>query len=507
MPRMSRSFARALIAVVALAHATFFIIYQSPDWLTQWTDQAGYTRLGDALATTGRFTRYPIYPPIHARSAPHARLPGVRRRRQPTLGPGSTAGRDRASRGVRGDLPDRLRDDTTRCQRPRRLAAGLATALYPPLPYFVALTLTEVFTTFLVTAAVVLVAARAARRRRLDVAAGIVLDGRGVDASQLPVSAAWPCRRLRGLIAPRSRIARRRSLRAGSSSFVGVTPWIVYNVIYFSIVSLVAAGWRESAERCGKEPGRSHCPGTRTRRRSRISPSRRGTVPLSMSEVRAYAASERISTSNRCCATFISGRTSAECGTTPQDPWERAAARVAADHEYGRLALDNIRRDPDQHIWRRADSRRRCCSGSPRFPVRYSDINALPTIVIRLIWFAQALLMARGDRRPRRSCGSVAPRAEAAAFAALLVYITAVHAVLFSEARYALPAKPMVVAAGDGGGVAVLREDSEPIVLTVVAAGQRWLAADRLPPSQSQTDWPTDVRRVLWTPGSGRPLG
>ena len=41
---MSRSFARALIAVVALPHATFFIVYQSPDWLTQWPEQAGYLR-------------------------------------------------------------------------------------------------------------------------------------------------------------------------------------------------------------------------------------------------------------------------------------------------------------------------------------------------------------------------------------------------------------------------------------------------------------------------------
>ena len=36
-------------------------------------------------------------------------------------------------------------------------------------------------------------------------------------------------------------------------------------------------------------------------------------------------------------------------------------------------------------------------------------------------------------------------RTEAAAFAALIVYVTAVHAVLYSEARYALPAKPVVL--------------------------------------------------------------
>jgi hypothetical protein len=59
---MSRLSACALIVSVALAHATFFIVYQSPDWPTEWTDQNGYTRLGLALADTGRFTRYPYYP-------------------------------------------------------------------------------------------------------------------------------------------------------------------------------------------------------------------------------------------------------------------------------------------------------------------------------------------------------------------------------------------------------------------------------------------------------------
>src|SRR5205814_5170651 len=60
---MSRTSARAVIVVLALAHAAFFIVYQSPDWLTEWTDQNGYERLGDAIAHTGRFTRYPYYPP------------------------------------------------------------------------------------------------------------------------------------------------------------------------------------------------------------------------------------------------------------------------------------------------------------------------------------------------------------------------------------------------------------------------------------------------------------
>ena len=48
-----------LICFVAALHGLFFIWYQRPDWYTQWSDQDGYRRLGAALATTGRFTRFP----------------------------------------------------------------------------------------------------------------------------------------------------------------------------------------------------------------------------------------------------------------------------------------------------------------------------------------------------------------------------------------------------------------------------------------------------------------
>src|SRR5205809_7239892 len=60
--RISRAGARALIVLVALANAAAFIVYQSADWATQWTDQNGYIMLGRALAETGRFTRYPQSP-------------------------------------------------------------------------------------------------------------------------------------------------------------------------------------------------------------------------------------------------------------------------------------------------------------------------------------------------------------------------------------------------------------------------------------------------------------
>src|SRR6476660_8152325 len=50
-----------IVCVAAALHAFFFIWYQQPDWTTEWTDPEGYRRLGQVLAETGRFTRYPDY--------------------------------------------------------------------------------------------------------------------------------------------------------------------------------------------------------------------------------------------------------------------------------------------------------------------------------------------------------------------------------------------------------------------------------------------------------------
>ena len=61
--------ARSLSSVlVAVAHGLFFIWYQQPDWNTNWPDQDGYRRLGQALATTGS-SRVPRRAAVRARSA------------------------------------------------------------------------------------------------------------------------------------------------------------------------------------------------------------------------------------------------------------------------------------------------------------------------------------------------------------------------------------------------------------------------------------------------------
>ncbi len=49
-----------VVVLIALAHAALYIVYQQGEWQsdTAWTDQRGYQRLGEVLATTGQFTRY-----------------------------------------------------------------------------------------------------------------------------------------------------------------------------------------------------------------------------------------------------------------------------------------------------------------------------------------------------------------------------------------------------------------------------------------------------------------
>ena len=201
---MSRTFARALIVLIALAHATLFILYQSRDWLTEWTDQAGYKRLGDALAQTGRFTRYPD----HAPYVPDVlRTPGypvfvaaVNR----TIGEGRLPVAS-AQAAVFAAICLLVYAMARLVENDRvAFAAGLATALYPPLPYFVALTLTEVFTTFVVTARYMYLWLRALRHGAgWAVAAGVVLGWAALTRPSfqyLPVAfVVFAC-----LIAPRS---------------------------------------------------------------------------------------------------------------------------------------------------------------------------------------------------------------------------------------------------------------------------------------------------------------
>jgi hypothetical protein len=71
----------------------------------------------------------------------------------------------------------------------------------------------------------------------------------------------------------------------------------------------------------------------------------------------------------------------------PQDPWERAVKRIAADR--GRAGTSNTLARPHAAHLAPGDARV-LLLWITEIPVRYSDINALPVMVIRAIWFLQA---------------------------------------------------------------------------------------------------------------------
>ena len=129
--------------------------------------------------------------------------------------------------------------------------------------------------------------------------------------------------------------------------------------------------------------------------------------------------------------------------TEPEDPVRRTTARIEADNEYLRVGLQNISRDRTAHLVRRL-TRGLFSLWSADIPIRYSQINQVPPLVIRACWLMQAAILALAAaglwalvraRRFADACLLVAP----------LIYVTAVHFPLLTEARQSLPAKPIVL--------------------------------------------------------------
>jgi hypothetical protein len=129
--------------------------------------------------------------------------------------------------------------------------------------------------------------------------------------------------------------------------------------------------------------------------------------------------------------------------TEPTDSYERAVARVEADREYQRVALENLRHDSPAHLIKRL-ARGAFILWAGEIPIRYSDINQVSPLWIRIGWALQAMVFAlavAGLAALARSGRT----AEACLLAAPIVYITAVHFPLLTEARQSLPAQPIVL--------------------------------------------------------------
>jgi hypothetical protein len=111
--------------------------------------------------------------------------------------------------------------------------------------------------------------------------------------------------------------------------------------------------------------------------------------------------------------------------------------------EYRRVGIENIRRDRPAHLARRL-ARGLFILWAGEIPFRYSDINALPPLVIRACWAIQAgifLVALWGGYcllRSRRI-------GEGLILLAPIVYISVVHFPLLKEARQSLPAQPILL--------------------------------------------------------------
>jgi hypothetical protein len=437
---MSSRLARAVIVVVALAHAAIFIVYQRPDWETQWTDQNGYLMLGRTLAETGRFTRYAssqVYVPEAIRTPMYPAFVALL---DVVFGESRLA--ITAAHALMFAIVCLLVYEIARETASERVAlvAGLATALYPPLPYFGALVLTEMLTTLLMTAG--LAVWLGALRR--DSPAPFVVSGLLFAATALtrPAFEYLPLFLIAAAVITAG-ADRRRAVRGSAIMLVvfaaAIAPWMVYNVVYFHTFTFTPAGG----------PGRQLFEGSW----QAVFPGRVQSALTTLAdeysdrqrlddEVRKLAEQTRIPV-EPMLRYVHQHKDIRRIWIEPVEPWARTTARIEADHEYFRVGAQNIRRDPLGHAWRRA-TYGTFLLWAAEIPVRYSAINQLSPWTIRAMWLVQAMLLllaAAGAVMLARRGALV----EAGSLAAVIIYVSAVHVPLYSEARYSLPAKPVVL--------------------------------------------------------------
>ncbi len=430
-----------LIVLIALAHAALFIVYQRPDWEVAWSDQGGYKQLGAAMARSGEFTRFPdspVFIPEVIRTPGYPAFVAVIYRLFGT-----------------GTLPVAIAQALVFAliclivyALARRIAgektatvAAFMTALFPPLPYYGALVLTEVWTTLVLMAAM-LVCVRAVQRGRTRdfMIAGLLFSGTTLVRPAfvlLPfgLAIAMP------LVVPSERNRRRAGQWAALAVVAAITmvPWFTYNYVYLGRFTLSPAGgigrglWEGSWQ--GRWSGRSHDDLTHI---AEVTPDR---MELD-ARVREVATAEGIAPDGML-AYVHEWQDIRRIWESPTDPMERARARVVADQEYLRAAVAHIRADLSGWAVRRA-TRRAFILWASDIPIRYTDIDAVPTVVIRAIWLAQVilLLVAAGGvvvlLRRRKF-------AEAALVTLPLLYVTGVHLPLLCETRQSLPVKPLVL--------------------------------------------------------------
>lgn len=433
-----------IIGAIAVCHALFFIWYQRPDWTTQWSDQDGYRRLGEVLAATGKFTRFPDAPrfvPEVIRTPVYPAFVAVVYR---LFGPHQLAVA-LAQTGVFVAICMMVYALALRVTSDRVVALGAAaaTALFPPLPYFVSLVMTELWTTGLFTAAMwMVVRAFGDRSIRRFIWIGVLF---GVTTLSRPVFVLFPplLAAVGTLVLPFLRIHPRAAPKQWAAMLtafaVTLLPWFGYNYATLGRVTLSPAGgigrglWEGSWQAVWSGRLQNELTHLADDVEDRGELDRRVVAIAARDQLPAGPMLEYVHQWEDIRRIW----------TEPVDPYARAVARVAADQEYQRVAIANLARDRPAHLLKRL-ARGAFVLWAGAIPFRYSEINSLPPAAIRVCWAVQAALcglalaglvaLAR-QRRVTEACLLAAP----------LVYITAVHLPLLTEARQSLPAQPIVL--------------------------------------------------------------
>lgn len=440
--RSALSAPAAAVVLIALVHAALFIVYQRPDWDVAWSDQGGYQQLGAALARSGEFTRFPespVFIPEVIRTPGYPLFVAVIYR----LFGIATLPVAIAQALVFAliclivhAIGRRVADERS------ATAAALMTAFFPPLPYYGALVLTEVWTTFMMVGAC-LVCLRGMQhdRRRNFIAAGVLFSATTLVRPAfflLPfgLAIAMP------LLVPSERSHARRLGHWAAfvlAAAVTMAPWFTYNYVYLGRFTLSPAGgvgrglWEGSWQ--GRWPGKIHNDLTKTAE---------GNISTEELDARVREIAGSIGMAPDGMLSYVhEWRDIRRIWEAPTDPMERARARVVADEVYLKAAIAHIQPDIAGWIWRRL-TRGTFILWASDIPIRYTDINATPPLVIRAIWLVQVILLAIAAwgavvlMRRRRF-------AETALLVLPLLYVTGVHFPFLAETRQSLPVKPLVI--------------------------------------------------------------